>query len=168
MGTVYTEFDPTNAIPAAIAGFATLTVVSSSGTGNPQRPKLLFDDAEEELAHFQFVASEYGSGNISVDVYWGMASATSGNVVLGSRVNALTPGDSQDWDADGFSTQATQTVAVPGTAGHLKKTTITITAVDSVAADDICCLEVSRLGDNGSDTASGDLEIDHVVIRYSD
>jgi hypothetical protein len=129
--------------------------------------KRLFDDSSEEKHRWQFDVPQNFAGSLHLILTWAMASATAGNVVLTGRVKAVTP-STEDVDAAAFAADNDATEAVPGTGGYTKQTDITLSNDDSIAADDLVVIEVARKGDNGSDTATGDLELLAVKLEYSD
>jgi hypothetical protein len=132
--------------------------------------QLAFDASNLEWACWQFrVPADYASA-LAAKLVWKMVSATTGNVILVSRLAAFTPGtDSTDFDAKVFATANTSAAtAVPATtAGRLAETSITMTNDDSVAAGDFAVLYVARDGASGSDTAAGDLELVGVALTYT-
>lgn len=129
--------------------------------------KRLFDATQEEKHSWQFcMPANYSSGPALV-LTWAMASATAGNVVLTGRVKAVTP-NTENIDTATYAADNDMTVAVPGTGGYTKRTSISLTNNDSVAADDFVQVEFARKGNSGSDTASGDLELLAVKLEYSD
>lgn len=134
------------------------------------RPYWAFDaDADEILRSqaFQIPAAYAGSGTLKLDVWYMMASATTGDVRLVCAVEAVTDGDALDEDAgESFDTENTATENVPGTAGHPSKLSITLTNKDSVAAGDKVRLKLSRDANHGSeDDATGDLRFLGATLR---
>lgn len=129
--------------------------------------KRLFDDSQEEKHSWQFDMPENYSSSPVLVATWAMASATSGNVVLTGRVKAVTP-NTEDIDAATYAADNDVTMAVPGTGGYTKQTSIALTNDDSLAADDFVQIEFARKGNSGSDTASGDLELLAIKMEYSD
>lgn len=129
--------------------------------------KRLFNDSLEKKHSWQFcMPSNYVSYPVLI-VTWAMASATSNNVVLTGRVKAVTP-NTEDIDAAAYDSDNDMTVAVPGTGGYTKNTSIVLVNNDSLAADDFVQIEFARKGNNASDTASGDLELMAVKLEYRD
>jgi hypothetical protein len=169
MATISHTFFPTDALPFPITGAAPLDV-QSGGTGDPHMPCLLFDADTDEFAQFLFRATSYGSGNLTVTVLYSMASATAGAVYWAAQIRALTPGDSQDVLTDTFATATGTSNTVPGTAGYAKDATITVSNLDSIAANDYVTLQVYRdaNGTLGTDDATGDAELLAVTVTYSD
>lgn len=143
-------------------------LVRANGSNYPVSG-MAFDAATDEALFFEFRAIGYTSGNVSVELDWYADTASSGNVVWGAAMAAITPdSDSQDVETDGLDTQATTTDSHLGTTGQrLHRCTVTITALDSLAADDLVVVKVSRVGSNGSDTLSGDVVLRHVMVSYS-
>lgn len=167
MATVTLDFTPLDALPFPIAGAAPLDV-QSGGTGDPHMPVLLFDAATDEYAQFLFRARSYGSGNLTVTLLYSMASATTGDVVWGAQIRALTPDDSQDVLTDAFGTANTVTDTVPATAGYATEASITVSNLDSLAANDYVTLQIYRDANAAGDTATGDAELLGVMVSYSD
>jgi len=133
------------------------------------RPYLAFDASTEwntSSVAFQWPASYMGSGTVKADIGYFMDSATSGNVVWGVQVEAITDGDSIDMTTtSSFDTTNNATSAVPGTAKYPKLATITLTNKDSVAAGDWVRVNVARKAADGSDTATGNANLFSVRIR---
>lgn len=129
---------------------------------------LLFDDTTAETCYWMFqMPDTYGSSPI-LDLQYTMASATSGTVEFEVSVMAVTDGDAADVGTESYDTVNTASATVPGTAGHLDKISVTLTNADSVAAGDLVIIRVSRDADDGTnDTATGDLELRTVALRYT-
>lgn len=132
-----------------------------------QRPALAFDAAADEICYWTGVAPQGLTGAIVVKLYYIMASAASGNVVLVAQIEAITDADATDLDAgtsfDSANTSAT--TAVPGTAGYMDVISITCTNADSIAAGDYFRLAVWRDVDP-NDTATGDLYL--LAVEFTD
>lgn len=137
------------------------------GVDGQLRPFLAFDAVTDESCDWTFIAPQGLTGTITVVVTYRMASATSGNVILQAALEAISDGDAVDTDsASSFDTaNASATTAVPATAGHIDQVSITMTNADSMAAGDLCRLRLNRDADNGSDTATGDLQVLAVELR---
>lgn len=128
-----------------------------------------FDAATDEQISFRFLANNYGSGSLTALVDWySRSGSTTGNAVLGAAIACVSPGDAQSMETDGIATETTATSAVNGTAKGPQRATITISNLDSIAANDSVELRIRRLGSNGSDTMAGDAIIFGVTIQYSD
>lgn len=165
---------------------ATITQVFEPGdahfpTSNPPAPVLIqgtnypvaglaFDASTQETCYFAFSAAEYGSGNITVTITWYADTASSGGVVFGCSLAAITPNsDSQDIETKAFATENTASDSHIGTtAQRLHSFDVTINNLDSVAADDYVILRLRRVPADASDTMTGDAIVARVVVSYSD
>lgn len=138
-------------------GFPALT--KANGTNIPVSG-YAFDAAAIETVFFRFRASDYTSGDVAVDLDWYADTASSGDVVWGAQLAAITPNtDTQDIETDSLPTVTTVTDSHLGTTGQrLHRATITLTgaALDSLAADDLAVLAISRQATSGGDTMTGD------------
>jgi hypothetical protein len=155
------QFDPIGTVFPQSVRFA--------GTNFPVEG-LAFDAAADEACVAKFKAKNYGSGNITAILTWYGDSATSGVVRWGAAIAAITPeSDTQDVETDSFATENTVDDTHLGTtAQRLHNATITISNLDSIAADDIVFLRLRRVGSNGSDTMTGDAILVAVELSYSD
>jgi hypothetical protein len=132
---------------------------------------LSYDSTADEFAYWKWQAINYGSGNITLNLYWYSDSGTSGDVVWDAAIAAITANtDSQDVETKAFATVNSVTDSHLGTtAQRVHLCTITISNLDSVAADDICWLRISRDANNGSDTLNGiDVILLWAHMTYSD
>jgi hypothetical protein len=166
MATVTQEFDPASAILRTTA-FA--PVVLANGTNISVRG-LAFDASTEEDAFFRFTATNYGSGNVNVTLYWYADTASSGDVIWGAALAAITPdADSQDIETDALATAATATDTHLGTTGQrLHQIAVAVSSLDSLAADDNVALRVYRDADAAGDTMTGDAILVALTVSYSD
>lgn len=131
-------------------------------------PLLDFDAGADEVAIFSDVLPRhYGGGGITAYLHFAMSTATSGNVVLGGSFERI--GDGQhDIDSDGFATEKTATVAVPATSGNIEIASIAFSngsEIDSIAVGEGFRFKFRRVGTNGSDTATGDLELRWIEFK---
>lgn len=131
---------------------------------------LAFDAAADEFAYWKLIAQNYGSGNLTVNIEWYADTASSGDVIFDAAIAAITPNtDSQDVETKAFATVNSVTDTHLGTTGQrLHLCTITISNLDSLAADDVVWFRLSRDANNGSDTMTGDAIVVAVEITYSD
>lgn len=166
MATVYQELDPLSA-KFKTTNFAAEKVVQ--GTNFPVAG-LAFDAGTDEDAFFALAAINYGSGNLTLTLEWYADSASSGDVVWGCQIAAITPNtDSQDVETDSLATAQTVTDSHIGTTGQrLHSCAITISNLDSLASLDRVFLRIYRDADNGSDTMTGDAILTGIVLSYSD
>lgn len=129
-----------------------------------------YDDTAVETAQWQAVqipAAYTGSGTLKLDVWYMMATATSGSVAFRAYVEAITSGDAVDLDAgDSYDSANQGNSAVPGTAGYLKVVTVTLANKDSVAAGDWVRIKLDRYATDGAnDTATGDARVTALTLR---
>lgn len=166
MATVKHTFTPQMAEFQSSA-FPQLDVVA--GTNFPVA-SLAFDAAATERAYFPFQALNYGSGNLTATLYWYAVSATSGAVMWETALAAITAEtDSQDVETKAFATaQQSSDTHLGTTAKRIHQFAMTVSNLDSLAADDYAILRVSRIGGDGGDTMTGDAKLVRVVLSYSD
>lgn len=166
MATVYKHFAPEEAqfLASAFPQF-----VKNLGTNFPVAA-LAFDTTSVEAAFFTLVATNYSSGNLTLDVYWYADSASTGDVVWGCQIAAITPNtDSQDVETDSLATAQTVTDSHIGTTGQrVHSCSITISNLDSLTDGDVVWLRVYRDVADGADTMAGDALITHLRLSYSD
>lgn len=128
-----------------------------------------FDAAAREDIYDRFKLPLYGSGNLTLIVDWySRAGSTSGAVVWGARIAAVTPGDSTSMEAKSWATAQTTTTTVNSNAKGLTTTSITISNLDSLALNDQLWLNIYRDATNGADTMSGDAIPCSALLTYSD
>jgi len=166
MATVYQEF----AVADLQAGTSNIPpTVKNAGTNFPIMARA-FDAAADEACYGQFIATRYGSGNLTVEVFWYADSASSGDVVFGFSLAAITPNtDSQDVETDSLTTENTVTDSHIGTTGQrVHSASITVSNLDSLADGDAVFFRFRRVGSNGSDTMTGDAFVTLLRISYSD
>lgn len=140
-----------------------------NGTNFPVS-SLSYDAAADELAFWKFIAQNYGSGNLTLNLLWYADTASSGDVVWAARITCITPNtDTTDVETDSLATVQTVTDTHLGTTGQrVHSATITISNLDSIAADDIVFIEISRDANNASDTMTGDARLLLAELTYSD
>lgn len=143
--------------------------VRNQGTNFPVTG-LAYDAAADEAAFWALVATRYGSGNLTLSIRWYADTASSGDVRWEAQIAAITPNtDSQDVETDGLATAQQVVDTHLGTTGQrLHEAALTISNLDSVAADDVVWLRVARTGSNGSDTMTGDAVLVLATLSYSD
>jgi hypothetical protein len=134
--------------------------------GGDNNWRLLFDADANEFATWEFIVDDdYGGGTLYADIYFTMVSATTNEVVWDVNIMAVTPGDAQDVGTDSYDTINTVTETVPGTAGYLDKSTVTLTNKDSLAAGDYVRIRLKRGAGKAADDATGDAEFLRMVVR---
>lgn len=166
MGTVVHALGPRDAAYPA-SNYAQFKSVA--GTNFPVE-SLAFDASTEEAVYFLFRAVSYGSGNLTVRIRWYADSASSGGVVFGCSLAAITANtDTQDIETKAFATETTGSDTHLGTTGQrLHEMTVTVSNLDSLAADDWCALKLARKTGNASDDMTGDALVVAADIEYSD
>lgn len=166
MGTVYLLIPPEGVVPDA-TNFPEYKRVAGS---NFPVTSLAFDATADEICYAKFRALNYGSGNLTLDIDWYADSASSGNVVFGAAIAAVTPEtDTQDVETKAFGSENTVTDSHLGTTGQrLHRASITISNLDSIAAGDDIWLKFRRNGSSGSDTMTGDALVALLTLSYSD
>lgn len=131
---------------------------------------LSYDAATDESAYWLLRAVSYGSGNVTVTVDWYADTATSGDVIWGAQLAAITPDtDTQDTETKALATANTVTDTHLGTTGQrLHRASITVSNLDSIAANDDVWIRLYRNASAGGDTMTGDAILVSVGIAYSD
>lgn len=157
-------------LPDGSSGNAAPAFTRRMGTEtNPKKAYMTadFDSAADEHLWFTFTMPQnYASAPI-VRLLW-MANATTGSVVWGARLGAVTAADADTPVEHAEAAATTATAAANATeARRLVSTTITLANLDSVAAGDLVFLAVYRDADNGSDTVSVDAELVSASIDYT-
>lgn len=167
MANVVIQLDPASArLPATLAATYTSIPAGTVGT-NPSVMSYAFDGAgtSKNYINLVFRASNYASGNVTVDIDWfSTGTATTGNVKWEAQLCAVTPGDAQGVTTDSFATANTVTTTTSTTAKGLTRSTITITNLDSLAAEDRVYLQIDR--DPANDTLNDSVMIDWVTVSY--
>ena len=101
---------------------------------------------------------------------WYADNATSGDVIWDAAIACITPNsDSQDVETDALATVSSVTDSHLTTVGQrVHLCTITISNLDSLAAEDLVILRISRDANNGSDTLANDAILLLAELTYSD
>lgn len=167
MATVKLPLPILAAMPAATNGAAHKTF---AGTNFPVRCIAFDGGSTDESVYWQFRLANYGSGNLTLKFMWYADNASASDVVFGAQIAAITPNtDTQDIETDAFATASTVTDTHLGTtAQRLHEASITISNLDSVAADDFVALRFYRAASSGSDTMSNDALVVEAELSYSD
>ena len=147
-------------------------LVQANGSSYPVAG-LAFDATVDESVFFTFTATNYASGNLTLTILWYADTATASDVVWESQIGVITPNtDTQDVETDGLATLNFVMDTHLGTTGQrVHQTAITISNLDSLAADDRVVLRVARDADSTSDTddMAGDaILISPLLLSYSD
>lgn len=139
---------------------------SGAGTNKPEFWVLDHDASTIEGRIWQGRAPRGFGSTLTLSGIFIMASATSGNVVVGGQIACVSDGDASV-TAKVFATENTSTVAVPGSAGTAKLFSITMTNADSIAAGDWMNICFYRKASDGSDTATGDMRLLNLCAYFS-
>lgn len=162
MTTIYQSF----AARALDIGAANIPeLVAIAGTNFPVSG-YAFQKATTQYAYLDGIANVYGTGNPALTLHWESRSgSTTGNVVWTCSLACVTPGDATSYEAKSFATaQSASATTVNSTAKGLTASTITITNLDSIAADDSFVIRISR---DASDTMVGDAILVRGFLAYS-
>jgi hypothetical protein len=169
MATVYHHLLPEEAQYLATA-FP--QYVKNNGTNFPVSG-LAYDagDNSNEKAFWKLIAVNYGSGDLTLDIFWYADTASSGDVLWSASISAITPNtDTQDIETDGLATASTVTDSHLGTTNQrLHKATITVSNLDSLAANDHVTISIMRdTTAANADTMTGDTILVVAILSYSD
>lgn len=162
---MYLHLFPRDALLPA-SNFAQYKVVA--GTNFPVESLAYDGGSADEAAYFVFKIRGYTSGNITVRIGWYADTASSGNVVWGASLAAITPdADTQDIETKSFATEVTQQDSHLGTTGQrLHECVLTLNQLDSVADGDLCVVRLQRkASDTTNDTMTGDALLTHVELE---
>lgn len=150
------------------ANFPALSKVN--GTNFPVA-SLAYDAATDEAAFWRLVIPDYGSGNLTLTIYWYADTASSGNVVWEAQLSAITANtDSQDIETDALATlNFVQDTHLGTTGQRVHSCDITLSNLDSLAALDLCHLRIARdaNGTSATDDMAGDAMLLGVLISYT-
>lgn len=163
MANVYVQMDP-GAAQFLASSFPALV---KNGTNFPVIG-LAYDAAAAENAFWEFRSVNYASGNLTVGIDWYADTATSGDVVWGVAIAAITPdADTQDVETKALATANTVTDTHLGTTGQrLHRAVVTVSNLDSLAADDGVWIKVYRDAAAGADTMAGDAILAGATVSY--
>jgi hypothetical protein len=158
-------------LPDGTAGNAAPGLLVLKGTATapaPYRLRLRFDAVTEQWCTFGGlrVPADYASAPVAY-VQFQMDTATTGSVVWGVQVAAVTPGDAVTVAAKPFAAVNTATVTVPGTAGYVGEATIPLTNNDGMAAGDELVFRLARVAADAADTAAGFAYVSAFAVAYT-
>lgn len=168
MAIVRIFLDPLSAIPyPVVANAARHKIVDGSSYSGAV---LVMDPATDQGVFWQFITENYGSGNLSLDIWWYADTASSGDVEFGAQLAAITANtDTQDFETDGLAGAQTVVDSHLGTTGQrLHKVTLTISNLDSLANGDYATILLYRNADGVNDTLTGDVFVTMCELTYSD
>lgn len=164
MGTVVQTFEP-------LAGYNTGSVVAElyvPSSGPTLTPGWAFTAPGTNLEIcFPTQAINYGGGNAVIQIDWYCLAATSGTATWKAKVIATSPGDAESVEAADNATSTTSSATtVNGTAGGLTRTTITVSALDSMVSGDKIWIKVQR--DTADTSIAQTVYLTEVVLNYGD
>ncbi len=158
------QFDPLGAnFPAP---------VRVAGTNFPVEGLAYDPGATNESACVKFTAINYGSGDLTLKLKWYADTAGSGDVIWACALAVITPNtDTQDVETKAFDTESSVTDSHIGTTNqrvHECSISIAYADADSLAANDLVFMRITRNSSSGSDTMTGDAILLSAVLEYSD
>lgn len=126
----------------------------------------LFDASTNEALTWYGVAPSNADGTAQVELVWG-AKVTTGNVIWRAY---FTYTQAEFTDLDGStaaygSSVSSAAIAVPGTAGQYKKTSIT--GLGAILGGDLYFIMIERNAANGSDTAAADATLLAATLTWA-
>ena len=146
------------------------TLVTRSGGSTPGEQFLLvaFDAAADEHYDFRGILPQvYDGGGFTLRLWWGAATATTGNVVWDASFRAMED-DAEDIDASHTYAYNSVTDAAPSASGEFTAAVVTFTDgadADNTGAGDAFILRIRRDANNGSDTMAGDAQLLALELR---
>lgn len=168
MATVTHELHPEQ---AQFLSTAFPQYLKSLGTNFPVSA-LAYDASTDEAAFWKLRATSYGSGNLTLTILWYADTASTNNVVWEAQIACITPDtDTQDVETDGLATLNFVQDTHLGTTGQRVHTcAITISNLDSIAANDLVWIRIARDANSTSatDDLAGDVLFLLAVLSYSD
>lgn len=144
-------------------------LAKANGTNFPVSG-LAYDAATRENAYWKFPAITYGAGNLTLTVYWYADTASSGDLIWGAQITAITPNiDTTDVETDTLATANTATDTHLGTTGQrLHSIDIEMSNLDSIVSGDLVWINIYRDAAAGGDTMAGDAILLGALLAYSD
>jgi len=139
---------------------------STAADPKPFAMRADFDATTDEWLWFSFrLPGDYLSGG-ALRLQW-MANVTSGSVMWGARIGAVTPADVDTPMEHASAAVATAVTAANTTeARRLIESTVTLT-MDAAAAGDFIVLGVTRVAANAGDTVTVDAELLGLAFEYT-
>ena len=128
--------------------------------------RLLFPDSTDRSCTWQFRMPHDFATGIKAHLHYSIDSGTSGRLLMGVEVMAVTPGDAVDINTESFAAVNTGSQTAPLIAGRMSAINFAITANDSLIAGDYCKIRLSRDADNVADTITGNAEIVAFTLEY--
>jgi hypothetical protein len=129
--------------------------------------KLLYDASTEEEALWQFRMPANYSTSPVLKLQYSMASAITGAVAWNAEIMAVSPSDAAGIGTSSFDAVNVGSGTVAGTASFMTEISVTLSSVDSMVAEDLILLKISRDPADAGDTATGDAELLAASIEYT-
>lgn len=153
----------------SLAIFTALSFEAGNATLDTRNghPVIDFDPSTSEHAIFGCVMPKhYGGGGLTAYLHFGATGIVTGNVVWEASFERGGDGQ-QDMDSDGFASAKTVTVAVPGTDGNLKITSIAFLSseIDGILVGEGFRIKIRRAATDAGDTAAADAELRFIEVR---
>ncbi len=151
-------------LPASQAVLLGTSAAATSTYGTNQAETLVkFANGSSLRAAWTLPCPADYSGTITIYTDW-VSSGTGGN----TRVEYLVrhPASAASFDGTLSSACAAQTVAISGTAGHLRRTSV-LWSSSKPTAGDRCVVVIRREGANTSDTCSGVVRLAGLKIKFA-
>ncbi len=133
-----------------------------------RRPGLRFDGTTQETCFWTTIARQGLTTPLTAVISYYMTSATTGGVVFGVAIEAVTALDALNLaTANSFGADNENgDITVPGTAGFYDQIVITLTDNDSIAAGDYVRVRLRRdPADVNDDASAGDCHVLAVEVR---
>lgn len=167
MATVIKELWPEEALFLG-TNFSTYNRIVSSTTYPVS--SVWFSPTVDQQAFWRFIADSYGSGSLTISIYWYAVNATSGDVIWDAQIDAYTPDtDTVAITAGTFGAISSVTDTHLGTtSGRIMKATITLTDTDGLVAGDYVTLRINRDANNAADTMANEAALVGLQVAYSD
>jgi hypothetical protein len=128
--------------------------------------RLLFPDSTDYSCVWQFRMPHDFATGLKAHLHYSMASGTSGRLIMGVEVMAITPGDAADVNTESYASVNTGTQTAPINVGFVSALSFAITANDNLVANDFVKFRLSRDADNANDTVTGYAEILNFTLEY--
>lgn len=138
---------------------------ATTGTRNDHKFIAFDPDTDQNVSFESVLPSNYGAGNINVNLWWAANGATTGNVRWDVAFETLVEGVEDLDDINGASAQSA-TATTASVDGKLTKTTIAFTQAqaDGIAANQVYRLRITRDANHASDTMAAPAQLYRVSL----
>lgn len=157
-------------IRAATVGTSAIPELAYISGSNAPVMGYAFDGTTREDVYYQIPLLLYGSGNITLNAKcYSRAGVTSGTFVFGARIACISAGDAVSMEAKNWATaQQSSNTTINSTGKGPTACSITVSNLDSAAANDELWLNLYRLPADAGDTITSDIIITNLWLTYSD